>query len=229
MSMYILPGIMTVDDVNNVSEEILKELTSISTGIILKRINEFVDKNKNSSDANVAKAANKLYNVYKDLNDFNEYLNSDEAKNLADTLVSLQYSDISATTDIRQLKLWRLMIIELLSEDKDFVESYKGEISTVNATGYKTAYTARLDKDNFQITIDKMYELAGSDVVSLQLIHNINKMKNLFKNGTHNINKPTVFRKAIYAKDRLRNILKGLDFLIPRLESNTNPMTWRRL
>lgn len=229
MSMYVLPGIMTVDDVNNVREETLKELTNISTGIVLKTINDFVDKNRGSSNSDVARAAERLYVIYKDLNDFYTYLNSDEARNLADTLVSLQYADVSATTDIRQLKLWRMMIIELLSEDKDFVESYKGDTEGISSTGYKTAYTARLDRDNFQSTIDRMRELAIGDPATGRLVDNIVKMKNLFKNGNHNINKPTVLRKAIYAKDKLKNILKGLDYLIPRLESGVSPVSWRRL
>lgn len=229
MSMYVLPGIMTVDDVNSVSDEFLKELTNISTGIILKTINEFIDKNSGSGNADVAKAANKLCKAYQDINEFNAYLNSDEAKNLADTLVSLQYSDVSATTDLRQLKLWRMMIIELLSEDKDFLESYKGDIGDVSNVGHKTAYTTRLDKDNFQATVDRMREIAIGDPIAGRLVDNIVKMKNLFKNGNHNVNKPTVLRKAIYAKDRLKNILRGLDYLIPRLESGTSPVSWRRL
>lgn len=229
MLTYVLPNIMTVDDVNNVSDEFLKLLSNISTGIVLKTVNDFVNKNINSPIQANADAAAKLQEAYRSVNEIQEYLNSNEAKNLADTLVSLQYSDVSASTDIAKLKYWRMLIIELLSEDEDFMKSYTSAVGNVSNVGYKTAYTARLDKDNLQTTLEAMEELAVEDMTAAKLVGNIKKMKNLFKNGNHNINKPTVLRKAIYSKDRLKTILRGLDFLIPRLESNVSPATWRRL
>jgi hypothetical protein len=229
MSKYVLPTILTVDEVLALPDNILELLTEISTGIILESINEFVEKNKNSQVQNDREAALKLERIYKETNDVNAYLESDEAKSLADTLAALQYSDVSASTDLDTLKMYRKLIIELLSDDEDFVKEYFGSSSESSGVKKKTAYTAKLDNDNLERVVKLMSQEADGDPVVLGLISKINKNKNKFKNGNYNVNKPTVLRKAIYKKDKLRNILKGLDFLIPKLESGQSPVTWRRL
>lgn len=227
MSRDVLPTILTTSDVVALPDETLRLFTRISTGIVLENINEFVEDYKSSSDVECQNAALKLERIFKEVNDVNAYLESDEAKDLANTLSSLQYSDVSATTDIEQLKLYRSLILELLSEDKDFVREYSGE--NVVSTGRKTAYTAKLDKDNLESTLEDMFSTANGNPLVLSFISRIQKNSSLFRNGNYNVNKPTVLRKAIYKKDKLRNILRGLDFLIPKLEAGQNPSTWRRL
>lgn len=227
MLKYVLPTILTVDDVLRIPDDVLRLFTRISTGIVLENINEFVDRNKDSQNESDREAALKLERIYKEVNEINAYLESDEAKNLANTLASLQYSDISATTDIDTLKMYRSLIIELLSEDEDFAKEYLNK--DVSGTGKKTAYTAKLDSSNLESVLEQMAIAADGDATSNLLISKIMKNKSLFKNGNYNINKPTVLRKAIYKKDKLKNILRGLDYLIPRLEAGQSPMTWRRL
>lgn len=233
MINWVLPNVISVDDVINVSDEILECITKISTGIVTEKINEFVNANLNSADNNIRLAAEKLQKAYSSLNFANDYLSSKEAKDFADELVSIQYSDISVNTDLDTLKKWRLSIIDLLAEDKEFIESYTNEVSKSETYGIKTAYTAKLDKDNLDSVLDYMVSLSKNNI-SMQitvvgLCERIRTYKNLFKNGNYNINKPTVLRKAIYKKDRLKNILKGLDFLIPKLENNKNAISWRKL
>lgn len=229
MSKWILPTILTAEDVVKLSDEMLELLTRISTGIVLKAVNDFVDKYSNSTDPTCSTAASKLAKAYKSVNDINAYLESEEAKTLADTLASLQYNDVSATTDLHVLKLYRELIIELLSEDEEFCNSYSTESVAKEAHKVKTAYTAKLDNENLETVLAEMDNAAHGEVVALSLISNIKKKKSLFKNSTYNVNKPTVLRKAIYKKDKLRNILHGLDFLIPRLESGQSPSAWRRI
>lgn len=229
MSKYVLPTILTVDEVLAIPDNVLKLFTRISTGIVLESINEFVDKNKDSQSYEDREAALKLERIYKEVNDVNAYLESDEAKNLADTLASLQYSDVSATTNLETLKMYRSLIIELLSEDEDFVKEYMNKEVDTTEVSKKTAYTAKLDSNNLEHVLSLMTDEAHGDVATLGLITKISKNKSLFKNGNYNINKPTVLRKAIYKKDKLKNILRGLDFLIPRLEAGQSPLSWRRL
>jgi len=232
-SNWIVPGIISVNDIVDLPDDVLYLFTRISTGIITKRVNEFVDNNINSDNQNNRQAASKLKIAYEKLNRTNEYLSSQDAKDLADALVNLQYSDVSVNTDIHMLKKYRQQILELLTEDEDFLRTYTGEVSGSETRGMKTAYTAKLDKSNLEDVLEEMRELAleHKEHIStiLNVVGNIEKNKSLFKNGNYNVNNHTVLRKAIYKKDKLRNILKGLDFLIPRVEASANARGWRRL
>lgn len=229
MPKAVLPTILNADEVIKIPDEVLILMTRISTGIVVENINKFISMNKGSSDSIDREAALKLERVYAEVNEVKTYLESDEAKNLASTLASLQYSDVSATTDIETLKTYRMLIIDLLSEDEDFVKTYTTEQLKLETSGKKTAYTAKLDKGNLEDVISLMESKAGGIPEVYALIGRIRKNKSLFKNGNYNVNSPTVLRKAIYKKDKLKNILRGLDFLIPKLESGQNPITWRRL
>lgn len=236
MSKWVLPGVLSVESVNKLNVEVLSLLSQISTGIVIKRVNDFIEANEFKSNED-GEAARKLKAGFENINKINAYLESDEAKDLADTLASLQYSDISCTEDINKLKLYREMIIELLSEDEEFREEYKGEISENATRGMKTAYTTKLDKENLsnilvQIRLAATRNPNISPVTTqaaLDLCRAIETNKNLFKNGSYNINKATVIRKAIYKKDKLRNILRGLDYIIPKIEANESAYSWRRL
>jgi len=232
-SNWIVPGIISVNDIVDLPNDVLDLFTRISTGIITKRVNEFVDNNINSDNQNNKQAASKLKIAYERLNRTNEYLSSQDAKDLADALVNLQYSDVSVSTDIHTLKKYRQQILELLAEDEDFLRTYTGEVSRSETRGMKAAYTAKLDKSNLEDVLEEMRKLAleHKEHIStiLNVVGNIEKNKSLFKNGNYNVNNHTVLRKAIYKKDKLRNILKGLDFLIPRIEASENARGWRRL
>lgn len=228
---WVLPNILTDEDVVNLSDDVLKELTKISTGIVIKYVNSFINDNINSDNPVSREAAVKLQNAYLQLNKTVEYLNSKDARDFADTLSKLQYSDISYDTDLEVLKLWRTQIIDLLSEDEDFRKSYTGDMSDSETLGMKTAYTTKLDKDNLNDTVSRITGIAiatGCTKAANVLVSGIRKNPNLFKNGNYNLNRPTVMRKAIYKKDRLQNILRGLDFLIPRKEAGLSANEWRR-
>lgn len=230
---WVVPGIISAQDINELPDEVLDLFTKISTGIITKRVNEFIDINLGSSNQVTSKAANKLKVAYDRLNRTNEYLSSQDAKDLADVLANLQYSDVSVNTDLYTLKKYRQQILELLAEDEDFVKTYTNGVSESETRGMKSAYTAKLDKQNLEDILEEIKELAmqhrDSIVSILNVADSIERNKSLFKNGNYNVNNYTVLRKAIYKKDKLRNILKGLDFLIPRLEANESARSWRRL
>lgn len=230
MSLWVLPNILTVDDVVDLDDRVLKLFSEISTGIITMKVNDFVSKNSQSNNPMLAKAANKLYTAFYEVNRASNYLESEEAKNLADSLVSLQYSDISATTDIVTLRNYRKLIIELLAEDADFLNSYTGEVEESDTRGLKTSYTMKLDGDHLQVTLDRMRAMSTDNMpLVYKLCSTVESNKTLFKNGSMSTNKATVLRKAFYKKDKLKAILKGLDYLIPKIEAGVSPYSWRRL
>ena len=232
MSKEILPGVLNVEMTNALSTEVLSLFSKISTGIVVDRINDFINRNLNSSNEQDRKAALKLQSVYADINKVDSYLQSKEAKDFADTLAGLQYSDISCTEDLSKLKMWREMIIDLLAEDEDFKETYTGEIKDSATRGMKTAYTTKFDKDNLEDICAQISEVSRGTIYAMyarQLVDNIINFKHLFKNSTHQVNKSTVIRKAIFKKDKLKNILRGLDYLIPKIEAGQSAYSWRRL
>ena len=233
MTKWVLPNVLSVDDVLELDIELLTVLSNISTGVVLQYVNDFIAGSSNSGDGTVTEAGDKLREAYREVNEINDYLASDEAKNLADTLASLQYSDIKHEVDTAKLLAYRSAIIELLSDDKDFIETYKNEANGSSNKGFKSAYTAKLDKDNLADAMDRISELAmkipGQSGAGMRLYGAIDRNKNLFKNGSNKVNKPTVLRKAIYKKDKLKSILKGIDYLLDKKQSGAAPRSWRRI
>ena len=233
MTKWVLPNVLSVDDVAVLDVELLKVLASVSTGVVLKYINDFINGNVSSDIPDVQSAAIKLQEAYTEVNEVNAYLASDEAKNLADTLASLQYSDIKHEVETPKLLAYRSLIIELLSDDKDFVETYKGDVESSLGKGFKSAYTAKLDKDNLLDALDRITQLSkdidGQLVPGSRLRSAIENNANLFKNGSNKVNKPTVLRKAIYKKDKLKSILKGIDYLLEKKQEGAAPRSWRRI
>ena len=228
MSKDVLVTILSVDDVLNIPTEVLNLLPLISTDIVTYNINRFVDNNLQSSDAKCKEAAIKLRDAYAHVNEVHDYLDSAEVRDLADTLATLQYSDITVDTGLDKLKMYRELILDLLSEDADFMREYNNGIAN-DVSGKRSAYTAKMDNSNLESILNKMAQESHGNPDVLALITRIQKNKSLFKNGSKAGNRSTVLRKAIAKKDKLKNILRGLDFLIPKMESGQNPITWRKL
>lgn len=229
---WVLPSILQASDVVGLPDEALVALTKISTDIILEYVNDFIAANIDSADNTDATAARRLQSAYAVINKTNEYLKSKDAKDFADTLANLQYSDVNYGVDLEVLKQWRSQIIDLLAEDEDFRESYTGDIDDSETRGMKTAYTTRLDKDNLESVIAELCSIGittGTTRITTTLIDNIKKHSGLFKNGNYNLNSPTVMRRAIYKKDKLATILRGLNFIIPRKEAGLSANEWRKL
>lgn len=232
MTEWVLPGILKMEDVASIDPAILEMMSRISTGVILGYVNKFVASAEGSNDPAKVEAAAIMKAAYDKVNKVNDYLSSDEAKDLADTLCSLQYSDVSAEMPVEKLISYRATILDLLSEDKDFVDSYKKECLEGKSSGMKSAYTPKLDEDNYVSVIDEMNEYVYKNRSSQStaiLVTKIGNNKNLFVNSRAKANAPTVLRKAIYRKDRLRSILRGLDFLIEKKESGESPRSWRSI
>lgn len=231
MSDWVLPNVLDYRDVNRLPEEVFYKMSHISTGIILSMVNEFVEKHE-VDDGPIGEAARKLHAAYSEVNSVNQYLSSPEAKELADSLASLQYSDISATTDIQTLTRYRTLIIELLGDDEEFMETYGGGTARTSK-GYMTAYTRKMDSKNFYEVLEEIRNTTvttqDEKTALLSLCGRLEDKWSLFKNAMYSANKPTVLRKAIYKKDKLVNILKGIDFLLERNAVGAKPVSWRRV
>lgn len=230
--MWVLPGILKAEKVGACSLQVLELVSTISTGVVLGYVNKFISANESSSDPVIAEAAGILKQAYEGVNKINDYLNSDEAKNLADTLCSLQYSDVSAESPTEQLVVYRNMILELLADDVEFLKTYKKSVEGSVSGSPKMAYTARLDEDNYMHVMGEIYGLIQKRLATMEdevLYNRIVNNKNLFINSTRKLNAPTVLRRAIYKKDMLKSILRGLDFLLEKKEAGESPRVWRRV
>lgn len=231
MTSWVLPGILKADDVQAIPMDALIEMSKTSTGIIINYVNKFVSSNIESDDPMLRRAAEIMKAAYDEINRINEYLNSDEAKVLSDTLCSMEYRDISAEVPLEKLIVMRSTILELLSEDEDFVKSYTNEIAESATHGMKTAYTVKLDEDNMYNVCNRMRVICDQhhSAAGMHLISAITSNSNLFKNSRTKLNSPTVLRKAIYKKDKLKSILRGIDFLIGKKQAGVSPISWRKV
>lgn len=232
MTNWVLPGILKADEVLLLPYEFIVELSKISTGVIMDYVNKFIATNMESSDPTSQQAASILSSAYEEVNKVNEYLNSDEAKTLSNTLCSLQYSDISSEIPMEKLIVYRSTILELLVEDEDFVANYNRDMGGAVSTGNKTAYTTKLDGSNYESVMERMQSkevCAGKEILCDTVCKRISQNENLFKNSRAKLNSATVLRKALYKKDRLKSILRGLDYLIDKKKSGEPPRSWRRV
>lgn len=228
---WVLYNILSVELVNKLPDDVLELFVSISTDIIIDRINKFISNNITSNIPENKQAAVKLSRLYENINKRNEYMESDEVKGLAKNLIRADYNDVSADTDIIVLKELRLAIISILSEDSVYRELYISEAEEDKSLGLKVAYTEKMDNERLENVLDKLDNYKCSDEMKINidtLADIIENNKSLFKNGIGRLNKATPLRPVFARLDKLKNILRGLEFLIPKLENSVDARSWRR-
>lgn len=231
MMDWALPSLLTVDEVLILPNKMLQLLTDISTDIVIDRVNIFVANNINSENQDRKRAAEILRNAYARVNSMTSYLESDEAKKLATTLAELDYRDININTDLHLLKEYREQIIDFLSEDEEFVKSYSSVIKS-DTRGFKQAFITKLDSENLEETLARMQDIGQiSDEeydACERLRSRIEEMPSLFKNAK-NARQNTIFYRTATKTTKLKHILRGLDFLIPKMERGEAMLKYRSL
>lgn len=219
MNSFILPGLLTTDTVNNVNIKLLALLPKISTDIVQTRINSFIEYYENSSDGDCKIAVEKLKEVFAEDKATREYLQSDYARTLANELISLQYSDISISTDKETLIRYRDRIDELFNDKRN------------------VQYMPVLDAENYETVLKEMESLCGklaSQADSDELNANsvfctmIRNNRSIFCNKGVNAEQ-TVLYKALRQEKKLMNIRKCIENILPKVGANGIKDNWRVL
>ena len=231
-SKSVMPGVLTVDDVIDCSQDFLNVLPMASTEIVQKKVRDFIDANIESEDVKNKTAAEKLYVAYEHTFRQSDYMKGSTARDMANVLAKISLDDVKAQANIVDLQKKRSTILDLLSEDQDFINSYKNVIEESETKGLKMAYTPKMDKENFESFIRMLYTVPWTSADTLHIrdaiIGKIQAFKQLFINPKSEDNKRTQLSRSFERRDALIEVLRGLDYVIPRLQNGVEPMTWRR-
>lgn len=226
----VLPRVLSAELVAQCSDEALSYLQYVTTDIVMMYVNEFFKRTASSSDPVDTIASEKLKKALKNVIETQSYLESEETRDFGRELAALSYSDISYNANIEDLKRWRSMICELFADDATFKKEFGDMESNPDTRGMKIAFTPKMGAENLdEVLLNlKNYALDNHDVNAATLATIIEHNKSIFKYNSKKESKPTVLRNAIYNKDRLFSIMRGLNFLIPRMEKGVSPSTWRK-
>lgn len=213
--MIIIPGVLDTETVISVPADALGYFIDISTKIVLQSIKSFIDKNINSNNEDVRAAAQKLSTAYKKVEERNAFLESDETKEMIDTLSKLDYTSISIDSDR-----------EMLDRYKDTITAYLSNIDSNESTS-TSAVEAKKDKVLLDTELNTMRKKYGNNPDVLALTRAIERNKKLFTLGNaKEINTP--FKRLSYKNDMLKNMLKSIDF-IEYVQDHGNSRQWRMI
>lgn len=232
---WVIYMVLSPKDIVEIDPAILKLTANISTGPIVSAVRKFIAQAEEFGDSTDKMAAEKLKVAYAEVDAIDEFINGDEAKKEVDTLLHLQYSDITATTDRETLEHYRNLILDLLAEDEEFINYYgktedERQSLRSRANGMRVAYKTRLDKDNLNNVLDQMYAIlneGGTTVATRNWVNFIKQNSSMFINSSMRPDNTTRYRAVAYQKDKLKSILRGLDFLIGQLDAGHKAQSWR--
>lgn len=218
-NLWVVPGKITVEMLYPVPIEAIELLAKVSSNIVVMHVNRFIESNKNGDVANIGSVVDKLSRAYAYINDKNDYLKSEETREMADDLRRLQFDDITYTTDINVLTKYKMQIEALFDSE------------------YASAYTDEKDGALLRDTIERMKDLAisyasrGEDSAVVSCTYNLaevmDKNKSLFRNPPFKKNSATILRSVLSRKDDFETMLEGINFILDKLHSGENPRKWR--
>lgn len=216
ITKWVIPSKLSSEDVYHLPDQCIVLLADISTDIVVFYVNKFINENLNSHEVIDKLVAKKLERCYDTVNKLKDYLSSKEAYDAASELNNLSIEDISATVDITRLYEYKALIQQVFKDN-----------SVVKPT--KELTTSYLEEKLKELT-DLAEKYEGEAKVAIYRLKGIIKAyKGIFRNAPFKRSNTNPFRGVIFKADHLSLLLYSLNFLIPKLESEQNPTSWRLL
>lgn len=217
--VYVLPGILSVSQVNNLPDIILAHFADVSTTNVENAISKFITDNKDSSDANIRSAVDKMSVIYSKHFADKEFVNGEVMQEYLDVLFNLDIKDINITCGYDKLCDYRNKLHEL--------QSYEDMIRPLNA-------------ENFNKTISDMLSDArelddGSNGVYAQtnsVVSRMKTLKSIFVNSEQKAVTRSKLSTAMRYKDKINTLLEVLDSTLSTFGEGGvpgNPRQWRLL
>lgn len=217
--LYVLPGVLSVAQVNNLPEKVLAHFADVSTTSVENNINKFITDNKGSSDPEVRNAVEKMSKIYEKHFADKEFVNGEVMQSYLDVLFNLDIKDININCGYENLCNYRNQLREL--------RSYENMIRPLNI-------------ENFTRTINEMLSDArelddGSNGVFMQtnsVVSRMKTLKSIFVNSEQKAVTRSKLSTAMKYKDKINTLIDVLDSTLSTFgEDGTpgNPRTWRWL
>lgn len=227
--MDVLPLILTETDVYYLPDNVLSSFAEASTGIVVKKINEYCTQAENNGSDYSKGIASRLRNAYMFINKVNSYGKTSEARNIAYNLNSLRIEDIRNEVHPEQLKLWLDQINMVLtnrdiSDQEHFVNnSAIGELFK-ECDSYLTVVAGKMNSGELS-RLDAIPVIASIEKLKDAVLDN----KNLFREAPFSKTKGTVFTRLLNRKEDLTLIKEGIETVIEKQKSGKDARSWRRL
>lgn len=217
--MYVLPGILSVAQVNNLPEKVLAHFADVSTTNVENTVTRFIEDNKDSTDPKVKSAVDKMSQIYKKHFVDKEFVNGDVMQEYLDVLFNLDIKDININCGYEKLCDYRNKLMEL--------QSYENMIKPLNA-------------ENFVKTVNAMLSDArelddGSNGVYAQtnsVVSRMKTLKSIFVNSEQKAVTRSKLSTAMKYKDKINTLLDVLNSTLSTFSEDGlpgNPRTWRWL
>lgn len=217
--IYVLPGILSVAQVNHLPEQVLAHFADVSTTNVENAINKFITDNANSTDKDVKYAVDVMSKIYQKHFADKEFVNGEVMQEYLDVLFNLDIKDINVNCGYDKLCEYRNKLIEL--------QSYENMIKPLNV-------------ENFTNTINAMMSDArnlddGNNGVLAQTSSVISRMKTLksvFVNSEQKAVTRSKLSTAMKYKDKINTLLDVLNSTLSTFGENGepgNPRQWRWL
>lgn len=206
--MDVLLGIISEDVAYKIPMDIFKGIASVSSGIVLKRIDRYLN------DTNAMPVVQRrVKEAYSEVTEKNDWYTSENILNAAQELSSLMYSDINASQSIETLQKW------------------KDDIQMILDSPYAVAYIPPVKVESLKelcdVLVSRSKEIGPDGAYLMSLSDDLQANKVLFKDAPFKGYRGTPVKRIINDKTKYEIMLKGIDFLMERKHAGNNPQTWR--
>lgn len=199
-----------------ISLELLCNIADCSTEMVVRRVNNYLRNPKADKEA-----LEKVKEAYQNMNDRNEFLNSQELSDMLGRLNNLSLIDIHFNQDRDRLNDWK-STLEWIFNEGGVQQKYNCVVP----------YIPKKTIAEFKEVLNSIqdYAAVAEDKATVyNLYRNLDEYKSLFRDAPRAKDTPTVFRRVLSDKSDYRNLLTSLQFLDSMIESGRNPITWRLL
>lgn len=217
--VYVLPGILSVTQVNILPEKILEHFADVSTTNVENTISKFITDNKDSADPAVRQAVEKMSKIYqKHLSD-KEFVNGEVMQEYLDVLFNLDIRDINVNCGYDKLCEYRNKLEEL--------QSYENMIKPLNVENFSKTIAAMLaDARELDDGTNGVYALTNS------VVSRMKTLKSIFVNSEQKAVTRSKLSTAMKYKDKINTLLDVLNSTLSTFTPTGqpgNPREWRWL
>lgn len=217
-NLWVVPSKIDTDLIENLPDKAMAILADLSSNIVVMHVNRFLN-SQNASAANLGSVCDKLRAAYAYTNEKMDYLKSEKVKEMVNELRNLQFEDITYTTPRDKLDAYKILIEELI--DNEYASAYTDE----KDTQYLKAGMQQLETYVGELV------RSGASYGAINSCYRLHKIihdnKSLFRNPPFKRNSATILRGVLYRKDDFEIMLRGINFIIGKLDSHANPRSWR--
>lgn len=217
--VYVLPGILSAAQVNNLPEKVLAHFADVSTTNVENTVNKFISDNKDSDDPNIRSAVEKMSKIYKKHFADKEFVNGAVMQEYLDVLFNLDIKDINVTCGYDKLCDYRNKLEEL--------QSYENMIKPLNAENFKKTINAMLS-DARELDDGNNGVFAQTNSV----VSRMKTLKSIFVNSEQKAVTRSKLSTAMKYKDKINTLLDVLNSTLSTFGTDGtpgDPRTWRWL